>query len=38
MPQKIEKKCLVFHIIAFELAEINSPYCYENTRSWQSTC
>ena len=24
--------------IAFELVVANSPYYYENTRSWHSTC
>ena len=38
MPQKIEKKCLVFQIIAFESIAVNSPYYYKNTPSWQSTC
>ena len=35
---KIDKKLLVFQIIAFELVAVNSPYYYENSRSWQSTC
>ena len=25
---------MVFHIITFEMISVNSPYCYENTRSW----
>ena len=25
-------------MIAFQLVMVNSPYYYENTRGWQSTC
>ena len=38
MQKKIQKKFLVFQVIAFKLVAVNSPYYYENTRSWQSTC
>ena len=35
---KIDKKFLIFQIIAFELVAVNSLYCYENACRWQSTC
>ena len=38
MQLKVEKKFLIFEINAFELGAVNSPYYFENTRSWQSTC
>ena len=34
MQKKIKKMFLVFKTIAFELVAVNSPYYYENTRSW----
>ena len=34
----MEKTFLVLQIIASELVEVNYPYYYDNTRSWQSTC
>ena len=34
----MKKMFLFFQIIAFELVAVNSPYYYENTLTWQSTC
>ena len=34
---KNQKMFLGFRIIASELVAVNSPYYYENTRSWQPT-
>ena len=33
---KVENIFSIFYITAYELAEVNSPFYYENTRSWQS--
>ena len=30
MQEKIEKKSLVYEIMAFEIVAVNSPYCYRN--------